>query len=75
VIPPRYDSLIAKVIVHDETRPAAIERALRALRELEVRGVPTTRDAALEILASDQFRSGDYSTSFLEEAQLAAVSV
>ena len=46
----------------------AIERALRALRELEIEGVPTTRDAALEILDSDEFRSGDYSTSFLDEA-------
>jgi hypothetical protein len=35
--------------------------------------VPTTRDAALEILASDAFRSGEYSTSFLDETQLAAV--
>ena len=67
-IPPHYDSLLAKVIVHDETRDAAIARALRALGELEVLGVPTTRDAALDILASDEFRSGDYSTAFLEEA-------
>ena len=44
-IPPYYDSLIAKVIVWDETRQAAIARALRALGELEVAGVPTTRDA------------------------------
>ncbi|HEU5279017.1 MAG TPA: acetyl-CoA carboxylase biotin carboxylase subunit [Gaiellaceae bacterium] len=73
VIPPYYDSLIAKLIVWDESRDAAIERALRALRELEVRGVPTTRDAALEILASERFRSGRYSTSFLEETELAAV--
>jgi acetyl-CoA carboxylase, biotin carboxylase subunit len=73
VIPPYYDSLIAKLIVWDEGRDAAIERALRALRELEVRGVPTTRDAALEILASERFRSGRYSTSFLEETELAAV--
>ena len=68
VIPPYYDSLIAKLIVHDETRPMAIERALRVLREFEISGVPTTRDAAIEILDSDAFRSGDYSTSFLEEA-------
>jgi acetyl/propionyl-CoA carboxylase alpha subunit len=67
-IPPQYDSLIAKLIVRDETRDAAIARALRALGELEVLGVPTTREAALDILASDEFRSGDYSTSFLEEA-------
>jgi len=67
-IPPHYDSLIAKLIVRDETRDAAIARALRALGELEVLGVPTTREAALDILASDEFRSGEYSTSFLEEA-------
>ena len=68
VIPPYYDSMIAKVIVHDDTRAAAIERALRVLGEFEIRGVPTTRTAAIEILDSDEFRSGDYSTSFLEEA-------
>jgi acetyl-CoA carboxylase biotin carboxylase subunit len=68
-IPPYYDSLIAKVVVLDETREAAIARALRALRELDVRGVPTTREAGLDILASDEFRSGEYSTSFLEEAR------
>jgi acetyl-CoA carboxylase, biotin carboxylase subunit len=73
VIPPYYDSLIAKLIVWDEDRPAAIERALRALRELELRGVATTRDAAAEIIDGDTFRSGRYSTSFLEEAQLTAV--
>jgi acetyl-CoA carboxylase, biotin carboxylase subunit len=67
VVPQHYDSLLAKVVVLDDTRDAAIERALRALGELEVRGVPTTRDAALDILASDEFRSGEYSTSFLDE--------
>src|SRR5207248_10527537 len=45
VIPPHYDSLLAKVIVRDESRPAAIERALRALRALDARGVPTPREA------------------------------
>jgi biotin carboxylase len=43
------------------------------LSELELRGIPTTRDLAAEILASEEFRSGTYSTSFLEEKQLAAV--
>jgi acetyl-CoA carboxylase biotin carboxylase subunit len=68
VIPPYYDSLLAKLVVHDETRPQAIARARRALGELEVRGVPTTREAALDILGSEEFASGEYSTSFLEEA-------
>jgi acetyl-CoA carboxylase biotin carboxylase subunit len=66
-IPPFYDSMIAKVIVHDDTREAAIARATRALEELEVEGIPTTRDVALDILSSAEFRSGDYSTSYLAE--------
>jgi acetyl-CoA carboxylase biotin carboxylase subunit len=69
VIPPYYDSLLAKLVVVDEDRPAAIARALRALEELELGGVPTTREAAREILASPEFRSGDYSTSFIEEQE------
>ena len=73
VIPPYYDSLIAKLIVWDETRPLAIERTLRALSELELRGIATTRDVASEILDSDEFRSGEYSTSFLEQKTLATV--
>jgi biotin carboxylase len=61
------------VIVWDEDRETAIERCLRALGELELRGVPTTRELAIEIVGSDRFRSGQYSTSFLEEIPLAAV--
>jgi acetyl-CoA carboxylase, biotin carboxylase subunit len=68
VIPPHYDSLIAKLVVRDDTRDRAIARARRALRELDIRGVPTTREAALDILGSEEFASGEYSTSFLEEA-------
>jgi acetyl-CoA carboxylase, biotin carboxylase subunit len=66
VVPPFYDSMIAKLIVWDAGRAAAIARAERALRETVVDGVPTTRDLALEVLASDAFRSGEYSTSTLE---------
>jgi acetyl-CoA carboxylase biotin carboxylase subunit len=71
-IPPYYDSLIAKMIVWDETRDASIARMLRALAELELEGVPTTRDVAAEILRSPEFASGDYSTSLLEERLVAA---
>jgi acetyl-CoA carboxylase biotin carboxylase subunit len=67
-ITPYYDSLIAKLIVVDGNRRLAIRRALRALSEFEISGVPTTRDVLSEILDSDEFRSGEYSTSFLEEA-------
>jgi acetyl-CoA carboxylase, biotin carboxylase subunit len=65
-IPPYYDSMIAKLVVWDSDRPSAIARAERALRETLVEGVPTTRDLALEVLGSEPFRSGDYSTSTLE---------
>jgi acetyl-CoA carboxylase biotin carboxylase subunit len=67
-ITPYYDSLIAKLIVSDGNRRLAIARARRALSEFEIEGVPTTRDVLYEILGSDEFRSGEYSTSFLEEA-------
>jgi acetyl-CoA carboxylase, biotin carboxylase subunit len=68
-IPPHYDSMIAKLIVHDATRPAAISRALRALGELEVVGIPTTRDLAVDVLRSRGFASGEYSTSYLAEME------
>ncbi|MBD0317568.1 MAG: acetyl-CoA carboxylase biotin carboxylase subunit [Thermoleophilia bacterium] len=66
-IPPFYDSLIAKVIVWAEDRPAAITRARRALAELELDGVPTTRNLSLDILASEPFARGEYTTTFLSE--------
>jgi acetyl-CoA carboxylase, biotin carboxylase subunit len=66
-IPPYYDSLIAKIVVWDDTRAAAIARAERALRELSIEGIPTTRELAVDVLGSQAFRSGDYSTSTLGE--------
>jgi acetyl-CoA carboxylase biotin carboxylase subunit len=69
VIPPYYDSMIAKVIVGDETRDLAIARSVRALSELELDGIPTTRELALDVLASQEFRRGEYSTSTLAELE------
>ncbi len=66
-IPPFYDSMIAKVIVWDELRAASISRAIRALAELEIEGIPTTREVALDVLGSPEFRSGEYSTSTLTD--------
>jgi acetyl-CoA carboxylase, biotin carboxylase subunit len=68
VVPPQYDSLLAKLAVWDEDRPAAIARALRALGELDLRGVSTTRELAVDVLRSEEFAEGRYSTSFLEQA-------
>ncbi len=67
VIPPNYDSLIAKLVVWDSDRPAAIARALRALGELEVEGIATTRDFAASVLRSDAFASGEYNTSYVDD--------
>jgi acetyl-CoA carboxylase biotin carboxylase subunit len=72
-IPPFYDSMIAKLVVWDADRQAAIARARRALHETVVEGVPTTRELALDVLASDAFRSGDYSTSTLEALMVMSV--
>ena len=67
-VPPYYDSLLAKLVVWDDDRAAAISRSLCALGELSVTGIPTTRELAIQILRSEQFASGRYSTSFLEES-------
>jgi len=69
VIPPHYDSLVAKLCVWAGSRDAAIARGERALGELEVVGVPTTRELALDILRSESFRSGEYSTGYLAEME------
>jgi acetyl-CoA carboxylase biotin carboxylase subunit len=75
VVPPHYDSLVAKLIVWAEDRPGAIARGRRALAELDVTGLPTTRGLALDILHSEAFVSGRYSTSFVDENEQALPSL
>jgi acetyl-CoA carboxylase biotin carboxylase subunit len=67
LIPPHYDSLLAKVVVWAPDRELALARCLRALGEFEVTGVPTTIGAAAEVVRSKGFAQGEYSTSYLEE--------
>lgn len=66
VIPPFYDSLLAKVIVWDVNRPSCVCRSIRCLQELVIEGVQTTRDLHLDILQHPSFIKGDYSTGFLD---------
>jgi len=66
-VPSHYDSMIAKVIAHGTTRDEAIRRMDRALSTFIVEGVRTTIPLHLKILENERFRSGDLSTSFLEE--------
>ncbi len=66
-VPPSYDSLLAKVIVHAPTRRQAIARMKRALEEFICTGIKTNIALHLKILQSPQYISGDVSTRFLEQ--------
>jgi pyruvate carboxylase subunit A len=66
-VPPNYDSLVAKLIVHGADRAEAIARAGRALREFVVAGPATTISYHRAILESPDFRSGNLSTRFIED--------
>ncbi|KAK3604958.1 hypothetical protein CHS0354_000622 [Potamilus streckersoni] len=70
IIPPTYDSMIAKLIVHAENREHATERMLRALDEFVVIGIKTTIPFHKKVLKSEEFRSGIYDTSFIEKVKL-----
>ena len=67
VVPPYYDSLIAKVIVHARTRDLAIARMKRALGVMVVEGIKTTIPLHLRIMDDPKFRAGDFSTKFMED--------
>ncbi|SFU89937.1 acetyl-CoA carboxylase biotin carboxylase subunit [Alicyclobacillus macrosporangiidus] len=67
VVPPTYDSMIAKLIVWAPTREQAIDRMLRALGEFRIEGVRTTIPFHQRLLRHEKFRSGDVTTRFLEE--------
>ena len=66
-IPPYYDSMIAKVIVHDKTRASAIDKMRSTLGELILDGVTTNVDFQYEILNNEDFQAGDFTTDFIEE--------
>ncbi|MBY0452061.1 MAG: acetyl-CoA carboxylase biotin carboxylase subunit, partial [Bdellovibrionaceae bacterium] len=66
VITSHYDPMIAKVIVWDETRPRAIEKMIRTLKDSTVFGVHTNIPYLIEILDHEEFRSGHMTTRFIE---------
>jgi acetyl-CoA carboxylase biotin carboxylase subunit len=66
-IPPYYDSLIAKLIVHGPDRPAALARLKRALGELIVDGIDTTTPLFSALLEEDAVLTGDYNIHWLEK--------
>jgi len=66
-VPPYYDSMIAKLIVHARTRELAIARMQRALEMMVVEGIKTTIPLHQRIMADPKFQRGDFSTKFMEE--------
>ena len=70
VIPPFYDSMIAKLIVKGNTRIEAIDRMKRALRELKIDGIKTTIPFHLQLMDNEDFRKGNFTTKFLEDFEM-----
>ncbi len=69
VVGAEYDSLLAKLIVWDADRPAAIRRLQRALSEFQIGGVPTDIEFLLQIVESQPFLNGNVTTTYLETFQ------
>jgi len=69
-VPPHYDSLVGKLIVHQPTRREAIATMIRALHELRVEGIKTTVPIHLEILSNSAFHDSQIDTTFVERVLL-----
>ena len=66
-IPPTYDSMIAKIIVHGTNRNEAVAKMKRALEELVIEGIDTNRDFLFDIIRNPDFIRGTFDTSFIEK--------
>ena len=66
-IPPYYDSMIAKIIVHAKDRPSAIAKMRSALGEINIDGVTTNLDYQYEIINHSVFQSGNVNTHFIQD--------
>lgn len=67
VIPPNYDSMICKVIVHDKTREAAIQKMVSVLGELVIEGVQTNIDFQFDLISNERFCEGKINTHFIKD--------
>jgi len=65
-VPPHYDSLLGKLIVHADTRDEALARVYNALDEFVVEGIPTTIPFLKRIVSHSEFRHGGVDTGFLQ---------
>lgn len=66
-VPPNYDSMIAKVIVHGKTRDEAVAKMSRALEEFNIEGVDTTVPLGQALMVDSRFAAGKYNTHFLQK--------
>jgi acetyl/propionyl-CoA carboxylase alpha subunit len=66
-VPVMYDPMLAKLIVHAESRPAAIDRARAALKQYAVLGIRTNIPFLIRVLEHPAFAAGDVSTAFIDE--------
>jgi acetyl-CoA carboxylase biotin carboxylase subunit len=69
-IPPHYDSMVGKLIVHGPDRETTLRGAGQALRTMRVEGVKTTVPLHLRLLDDDDFRAGRYDVNYLERSGL-----
>ncbi|MBS1936782.1 MAG: acetyl-CoA carboxylase biotin carboxylase subunit [Bacteroidetes bacterium] len=69
-IPPNYDSMIGKLIVSAQTREEALAKMERALSEYVIEGVHTTIPLHLQLMQDEKFRSGNFTTKFMENFEL-----
>ncbi|WPR76794.1 acetyl-CoA carboxylase biotin carboxylase subunit [Algoriphagus sp. NG3] len=73
VIPPNYDSMIAKLIVSGQSREEVIVRMKRALEEFVIDGVKTTIPFHIALLENEQFREGNFTTKFLDDFDFSVI--
>ncbi len=69
-VPPYYDSMIGKLIVHRPTRAEAIATMIRALEELRIKGIPTTAEFQIKVLQHKDFVEGKVDTKWVERTRL-----
>jgi len=67
VIPPNYDSMIAKLVVSAQSREEVITRMKRALEEFVIEGIQTTIPFHTKLMENEQFKSGNFTTAFLDD--------
>ena len=69
-VPPTYDSMLAKIIVHGKTREEAIAKLKSAVAEFVIEGIVTNIDFILKILNNENFKKNNYDTSFIQKENL-----